>query len=235
MAASHDGNLGSVDSGMNATTASFTAGQAVSVGDVIIVTIMCSNTTPTFTVADDASGGGAANVYTEVLRQNGQDPQIYLFKCDVTRALTTADSITSTASAKTQWGMTAEDFSGLTTTEDGVNSGSGSSTTPSSGSITPANAVDVVLGIVGWSDDASVKTEDTDTAGGAGWTTLTNVVSGGAEGEPAYKITTSAVSQTYDPTLADSRRWCCGIAAFEEDAGGGGGTILPFMMAYHGG
>ena len=129
----------------------------------------------------------------------------------ITTALTSGQSITVAHTAENGYSG-ADEFSGV---GDYDTSAGQLQTTasPTSTSITPAN-VGLVIGNVSH-DDANgyPYTEDADSVGGDTWHSLTYIEDriGGA-----YKITTSAVSQTYDPTLNGSDNVSTHIASWDE-------------------
>ncbi len=222
MAIAHEGNIGSARDSMGTTVAVTVPAGGVPNTSHLIVSCLSDDPDATFTVADDATGG--SNTYTAVVSDNSQDPVLYVFKCDVTNALAQNDVITATCSDKGGIVIHVEEFSGLTSTEDGTNVGTGTSTTPSSGAISPTNAANLIHGTLNLLSDAATVTEDTDTDGGSGWTTASPFTTQQIL-HPAYKITTSAVSQTYNPTLSGVDTWACSIIALEEAGGGATGHV----------
>ena len=84
------------------------------------------------------------------------------------------------------------------------------------------NAANLVIGVVGAEDDVAFSSEDADTDGGSGWTSLTRIDSSGPDDNirgHAFKVTTTAVSQTYNPTMSGGGDpWTCSISSFESDA-----------------
>jgi hypothetical protein len=144
----------------------------------------------------------------------------------LTTALQAGDTITLTWANGAQGAMaiSTTEFSGVSVTEnvpEGATSNTGGSTTPSV-SVTPTDAAALVFsnlriqGPVGGS-----YTEDGDSAGGDTWHTFPAVgttggsASSNASCKGAYKITTSAVAQTHNPTIA-SRPWHFRLYALEE-------------------
>ena len=182
------------------------------------------------TVSSITDTGG--NAYAQVVSNNaGTNRAAYLWRASITTGLASGNTIVLSFSAKEAWHASAEEFSGLSATVDGTpSSAEGSSTTPSVAT-TPTNAIDVVVSDLFINSGAADSfTEDTDTTGGAAWTSLTLVGASHAL-RGAWKITTSATTQTYDPTLGTTRGWVDLIAAYQETAGGGATpTKSPFRF-----
>jgi hypothetical protein len=173
------------------------------------------------TCADSKGNTYAINTPTSA----GQNPCV-IFVATLTTALVSGDTITWTLPSNTTTGAcicTAE-FSGGTTTADvtGINKANNSTTTtPTVGPITPGTATALVIGVVGANGPTPTDTftEDTDSDGGDTWHSLTRTGTsgGGATSNvtlnSAYKITTSAVAQTYNPVLGTSRVYSAAIGA----------------------
>lgn len=151
--------------------------------------------------------------------------------------LQSGDTITVTwASAATCRAVVTAEFAGVGSTEDVASvSATGNSGTPSSGAMTPASAATLLIG--GWvynRPSGDTFTEDTDNDGGDTWHTVPKTgTTGGAAASNitsgiAYKITTSAVSQTYNPTN-NSGTWAADLLAFQ--ASGGAPPPTPKNLA----
>lgn len=193
------------------------AGHAV--GNLVLVYVGGRDGAPETPTCADSRG----NTYTLIHGHLGSNSTGSVFASVLTTALVDADTITATfATTHDASSINTVEFSGATTTEDVASAGAnGSSTTPSSGAITPIEAEVLLPGccfVVGPTSDAF--TEDADTDGGAGWTSLPRVGQAAANNtlNSAFKITTSAVAQTYNPTLGTSRAWNCSISALESSA-----------------
>lgn len=159
------------------------------------------------------------NTYAEVQTTNATTNGAMVWRSLLGTALQSGDTITVSFSSKQPWRVSVNEYSVVATTEDGKDGSQGSSTTPSV-SITPANATNLVVTCLLVEDGASDGfTEDGDSAGGGTWNTLTSVTAGDTILRGAYKITTSATTQTYDPTLGTSRPWTNIIAALQASAG----------------
>lgn len=110
--------------------------------------------------------------------------------------------------------VVAKEFSGVSDTQDvtGASTLTSTANTTPSATITPVSPETLVLGAVGTNGPSGdTLTEDTDTTGGAGWTALRVGSTGGGATSNAtlnfvHKITTSATTQTYNPTIT-SRLW----------------------------
>ncbi len=95
-------------------------------------------------------------------------------------------------------------------------------TTPSSGPATPVGVSDVLLlGVVGVKGStADGFTEDSDSAGGVAWQSLTRCGNTGITLNAAYKVLRwrgyagNMDSQTYNPTLGTARAWVCHLESY---------------------
>lgn len=212
-------NVGTATAG-NATTNAITVpAGGVAAGNVVILHSDRGSSGVTISVADSKG-----NTYTVLATQNAGQPSTSVAIGIITNALVSGDTITTTFSSKGTNGSTANEYSGITNTSDGTNTNAtGVSTTPSI-SITPSNATDLIVAQVDVnSGSADTYTEDSDSTGGDTWHSLTTLTDGSNHKlHPAYKITTSAAAQTYNPTLGTSRTWNTVIAAKQDDTAGGG-------------
>ena len=225
MAAAFVKNIGSgsVDNG-TVVTITVPAGGAAA-GNVLIVRAGRPDTAASITsIADTQS-----NTYADVQTTGTTGNSAMLWRSLLGTALVSGDTITITFSGGMgQRAAVVDEFSGLTTTEDGKTGAQGTSTTPSA-AITPANAADVVatcLYVEAGSGDSF--TEDADSDGGDSWHGLTTVTQSTNIVRGAYKITTSATTQTYDPTLGTSRAWTDIIVALQESGGAPAAASRPF-------
>jgi hypothetical protein len=237
MAIAHVRHVGSSSAkGTIGTSASITVPAAgCALGNVVIVRIALGDDANSPSVVDDRG-----NTYTAIHSSASiADMEAHLFASKLTTALVSGDTIdVSWTTEAGRRALAAEEFSGLEITEIATSAGAeGSGTTPSSGaSGTPSAAVGLGFGMVavrGPTGDAF--TEDADTTGGTAWTSLTRVgTSGGsattnAVNNAAYKVTTSAAAQTYNPTI-DSRGWNAVVAVLQETSTGGA-TATPAVAA----
>lgn len=208
MAVAFVANIGSVSQGGGgATTLTITVPAAgVALNHQIVVRLVIGSATALTSVTD--TGG---NSYAVKVGPTDNSVRCWILMANAATALVSGNTIVASFPAKITGVMVADEFSGATTTADGTNSGTGSSTTPSSGAITPAGATDLIVGLVGGPSSMGTYTEDSDNAGGDTWHSLTIT---GVQRGAAYKITTSAVSQTYNPTYTTSNAWADQIAAF---------------------
>lgn len=175
----------------------------------VTVSSVADTRTNTWTLIEPGQGGN--RVYASVL----------------TTALVSGDTITVTFSAApAEVVLISKEFSSVTTTEDvaSAEASFASNANPTVGPITPVSAETLVIGWISvGTTTAETFTEDADTAGGAGWTGLLVGTSGGGaasniKGNLAHKITSSAASQTYNPTLSAAREcWLC-LASLQKAA-----------------
>lgn len=208
-------HLGVVDNSNSTTSVITIPAGGVAIGNKVLIRGVRGASGVTVSSVADTTG---TNVYAEVVRQNAANPSVFLWVGTIAAALVSGNTITMTYSSKGGNGAAADEFSGLTVTADGTNSATGSSTTPST-NITPANAADLVYGAVAIvAGGADSFTEDADTDAGDSWHGLTpaTYTSGNNSLRGAYKITTSAATDTYNPTLGTSRAWAEILAALQE-------------------
>lgn len=168
----------------------------------------------------------------------GGSSRRYMWGSVLTTALVAGDTITVTASTSTMAisGITSAEFSGVSLTEDIASTAAAgsSATSPSIGPVTPPSAAVLILcplWLLGPTSDTF--TQDTDTNGGSwasgpvGGTTGGSATSNGTT-RLAYKITTSSVAQTYNPTLGTLRRWDVFFVALQPTAVAGQNfTLTP--------
>ena len=198
-------HVGSGTSSMATTTAVTVPAAGVASGTFCSLRIDL-NVRGTTTVADTQG-----NTWTERQQQDyGSASRVHVFDCAVGTTLASGNAITATHS-KGDGASAVDQWSGVGAFVIDA-SATGTSTTPSSGAIT-TGADSLVLGVV--ADAGAVRTEDADSDGGASWTTLTAVAD---ELYAAYKIPTSGVSQTYNPTLDTSVAWAAVIAEWAATA-----------------
>lgn len=195
---------------VSSTTAVITVpAGGVAVGDLIVVRVAVTYTS--ITGIADTKG----NTYATFASANTQGTWV----CIVKVPLVSGDTITVTFGTSGSRVVAADQFSGLAApaTKDVASAtATGTSTTPSI-SITPARAEVLMfahLEVEGGTADTF--TQDSDNSGGDTWHTLTRAQSGTSRTtNAAYKITTSAVAQTYNPTLGTSRTWSISLSAIQ--------------------
>lgn len=199
-------------------------------GNLVVVAVGYSaNQTSTTTAVSDSRG----NTYTLIEEvPTATSGLCALWVSVLTTALQAGDSITVTITGGgtptfVKSAVTSAEFSGASSTEDvaSAQGRSASTTTPSAGPITPPSAATLVIGAVGpFGPTGDTFTQDSDTAGGVGWTAgATGGTTGGSAATNitvrlAYKITTSSASQTYNPTLGTARECGWVIAALQQAA-----------------
>jgi hypothetical protein len=208
-------HLGSVSINMGTSgTISVPAG-GVAVGDLIVVR-GTNDSDPTIALSD-----ARGNTYTT--RYEVTSNQYHaVATCVVTTALLQSDLITITVS-KCNGQYLADQFTGQGTYETGTNA-TGAGTSASAGPVTPA-AAGLIVGVLGLTGDGGTLTYDSDNAGGDTWHTLTEYASGGRSSMAQYKITTSAVSQTWNMSWANSKEWAIAALFWPAAATGGTGTF----------
>lgn len=192
--------------------------------------LLCTGVGITFTCTDSKG-----NTYTLLeVASDGGTVRSLQFASVLGTALVSGDTVTitaSTANAITSYAMRAEEFSGVSVTEDVASVQAGAvSGTVSVGPITPPSAAALVLAqvmILGLPTDS--WTGDSDTNGGSAWVERPVVGTTGGTGSTnrtnrlAYKITTSSAAQTFDSTIF-SRNWRASLVALQETASGGSDT-----------
>lgn len=187
--------------------------------NVVVLYISCGSSSVTISSCTDSRG----NTYAELIRHTGNNPNTFIWKATAATALQSGDTITVNLSAQKSVDVLAVEFDTATVTADGTNSATGTSTTPSA-AITQTQAADILLAAVSVYTTSGTFTEDADNTGGDTWHGLTAYTyphtGGGVTNAAyrAYKITTSAVAQTYDPTLSDSLLWVEVIGAIKGSA-----------------
>lgn len=141
----------------------------------------------------------------------------------LTTALLAGDTITVAFSGTpNRIGISCLEFSGASVIEDvaSTNAFSATATSPSVGPITPASAVTLIIGGIS-EHGTTTLTEDSDSAGGDTWHSgpTGGTTGGSATGNivvrASYKITTSAVAQTFNPTPGTLRNWAAFIASLQ--------------------
>lgn len=204
-----------------AQTSSMSSSLAVTVpaggcatGNLIIVRANRFDATTSISSVSDSRSG--SNVYSLVRGTNvGAFGRQEVWGCFLVVALQSGDTISVDFGSKGVCGICVDEFSGITSTTDGSNSGTSTSSTGASGSISPSNATDLIYG----STEAYnvTITQDADTNGGASWVDLTGMSSGSYIDDAAYKLTTSAATQEYNPSYSGSNTWGAIIAAWKDD------------------
>ncbi len=189
-------------------------------GNLVVVGYSSQDLGPSPTVITDSRG----NSYQRHSQSPTATAATAVGGSVLTTALQAGDTITVTfTSTPTEAVVITREFSGATFTKDVDPGGaSGSSATPTV-SVTPVSAVTLLVAMLrtqGPSGDSF--TEDADAAGGAGWTGLRVGSTGGGAtsnitGNLAHKITTSAVAQTYDPSIT-SRAWRTNLTSLQAQA-----------------
>jgi len=214
MAAAFVKNVGSAVT-TNDTSHQITVPAAgVALGNLLEVAI-CINGYDDISSMTDTQG----NTYTAwALRDNG-NYDVIIYRCIVSTALVSGNTITATTGMMHNSSMSVEEFSEVSSTEDTETSGAGSSSSPSSGSASMTNATNLVVGVVGGEVALAFSSEDSDTNGGDSWHSLTRVeVTNQVLNGHAYKFTTSATGQTYNPTMTGTGNWTAVICSLNYTA-----------------
>lgn len=207
-------NVGS-GTGTGTTTVVTVPAAGVAIGNMLVVRGYQASSSAVVSSVVDTQG----NTYSEWVAKSGTGDWIAAWKCAVTTALVSGNTITITWSVKGDSSLVVEEFSGVANTEDGETIATGTSTTPSA-TLTTTNAANLLVGHVGINNGSPDGfTEDADSDGGSTWVTLTSATSGSDNiSRGAYKITTSAVANTYNPTLGTSRTWFEQLGSLKETA-----------------
>lgn len=152
------------------------------------------------------------NTYTSITTNTGKAAGIAIFVSTLATALQAGDTITVTivGSTWTKVAMGGTEFTGLSLTGGTVaqSAAFGSTTTPVSGNFTPTAPNDLMVAAF-FSDGPSSEgwNSDADSAGGASWGSSAGAgTTGGSAASniyfhPCWKITVSAASQQFDPTI----------------------------------
>jgi hypothetical protein len=220
-------NVGSASISM-ATTGTVTVPVGgVALGNLLVVRTVV-DTSGQASYADSRS-----NTYTRRIDNESSTGEFaHLASSVLTTALVSGDTITVTVPKSTGL-VVVDEFSGVGTFDAIGTTGTGSSTTPS-GSLSPGVA-GLLLAAVYSDTLVSVSVEDADNAGGDTWHALTLSGSASRTTLAAYKITTSAVAQTYDPTLNVTGPWADTLlswgAASTGPSGIGAVTLQPAAVS----
>lgn len=210
--------IGSTANGTPGTTTVVTAVQACPAGEVMVAGIACDNAgtsgaAPVVTIADSKG-----NVWTQagsILNDPGlvnEGVVTYLWTCKPTNAIAVSDTITVTWSVSvTAKVVQVIRLHGLRLVPIAVMTNTGTSTAPTVGPITPELVGQLVIGMVGVEGPtADAFTADADTTGGS-WVAFFRTGTGAADTgitlNWSSKVLSSAVAQTFNPTLGTSRDW----------------------------
>jgi hypothetical protein len=188
----------------NVTTATLTIpASGVALGNTIALRWK-TGTDETVSSIVDTQG----NTYTVWVAEYLVSDEMVEYRCNVGTALVSGNTIVVTFSNKADCMIVADEFSGVSTTEDAEDTGkTGTSTTPSASAVIANADTLCVASLLVIAGSADSFTEDADATGGASWNSMTTVVRAPDILRGAYKIATSAATQTYNPTLGTSREW----------------------------
>lgn len=153
------------------------------------------------------------NTYTSRIVDYGQSQSyLYVLECHVTTALLANDTISwSQTSAAGQ--LAVDEFSGVGAYQDQLAAYSGTGP-PSVGPFSGYSANGLLLAVHVYWNTQSLSAEDSDTLGGAAWSTLTDTGLNFA----AYKLPASVEAQTYAPTMSDmTSQWTAAILSWSPD------------------
>jgi hypothetical protein len=207
-------NVGSVNSS-NKTTVTVTVPAAgCAVGNLLVFRIQRAATDADPTVTDTH-----ANTWTKLASYVTASPTNVVFYCVLAQAMVSSDTIVATFAAMSNRVGVVDEWSGVATSpvEGTPGNTHGTSTTPSA-STTQTSAACLIYGSVHVAGPITdTYTEDADSTGGDTWHALTRVEYSGSNDKTsnaAYKITTSATAQTYDPTIT-SNPWAEILGAFK--------------------
>lgn len=232
MAISFVKNVGGNTASNSKTVAVTVPAAGVALGDLLVVRAGQDSNDASQSLTSIADT--KLNTYAELVAPVtfGSNRWAYIWYASVGTALVSGNTITVTFLNKGNIHCVIDQFSGLTTTKDGTNSASGSSTTPST-NITPTQAADLVVShLMILSGEADSFTEDTDSDAGDTWHGLTTQTGTGGVNisRGAYKITISAATDTYNPSLGTSRAWAVLLAGIQGTDQPSTETI-PYLVA----
>ena len=207
-------NVGTAACGNTSNVITVPAG-GVAAGNTLVVRVTLRAGSPgTGTVSVADSKGNTYTVDKDITNAN---IRLVILSANVATALVSGDTITASHPPvnPSATGLVATEFSGIVATNrvDVSASATGSSLTPSV-SVTTTNAKDLVYGAI------VVLNQPTVTEA-SGWTLDTNLSTGcgGSGGNSinhgAYKITSAAGGQTYNPTLSGANAWVDEIVAYK--------------------
>lgn len=215
-------NIGSNGQPNGSTVVITVPAAGVALGNVILARTGRASTEKPTGVAD--TGG---NTYTQLVSYNAISPNIVIWIASVTTALVSGNTITATYSTMGTFAMVADEFSGVTITADQSNTAHNTSTTPSV-AITPGALGLLIAAMVVNSGGPDTYTEDTDTDNGDSWHTLTRYNDGSNHAHHgAYKITTVAGLNTWNPSLGTSRTWSQILAGLTDATPASGNVSFP--------
>lgn len=211
---------------LSANPGSGTWGSALTVGNVIVLTIVNDSGTSNYITSVTSANATWTRVSSQVDGQ-GSDTEIWWGL--VTASTTAAFTIGYSLAGSTRIVWCAQEFSGLDTAApfDKVSTvASGTSTTPLSGSTgTLAQADSLIVGHVAWVTGTSTL------AAGSGYSgAITNgaAATSARFGGQEYKTVAATTAQTADFVLGTSRPWGC-IASVWKAAAAGGPSTRPVV------
>ncbi len=208
---------GDVTSG---STLTITLGSASTSGNLLL----CAFNAYKATVSSVVDSAG--NNWTQDWYQVHTSPNVYGYHLPTASNTGGITSVTITVSAAGAIAGSVDEWSGVTSTEDGTPpSANGYSTAPSSGSLTTANASDLLWGAIG----ADVGTVS---AVGTGWTSEGNVTTFNVNVTVCYQVVSATGTYSLSGTLSATDDWGCGFVAFE--ASGTGPVQHTFSTSFAG-
>ncbi|MBP7735967.1 MAG: hypothetical protein KA369_08345 [Spirochaetes bacterium] len=196
--------------GAGTSTTALAFGSAVTAGNLIVVVLQrwreASGTLAAATISD-----GAGNTWYKDAESINTRDGVTIWHCYANSSV--AMSITAAFSDSAYWCISAYEVSGiaagLTAGASGNNTGSGSSTSPSAGAVSPSGTCFYIGGV---EFDAAVTCTEA-----SGWTL-------GGEDESwtyaagAVEYRTGSGSQTASWTLGTSSKWAAAVVAYAEAA-----------------
>jgi len=200
-------NIGTAQ-GTTATVVITTSATA-NVGDLILVATVMNG------MGASAVIDSAGNTYTQ--DKTGTNSVILrVWRTIVTTQLVSGGTITITGSLGFQLTTTASLTTGITSPPLDVagTAATGTSATPS-GSVTTLNAVDLIIGVVGYGSSATL------TPVGAPWTELTGNEVSSANVHWAYQIVAATSTYTYNPVISSGVNWVDYVLSYKATASGG--------------
>jgi len=192
-------------------------------GNLCIVAFASDDAAGTFSIADDQG-----NTWREVYNiLNPGNVRSILWASILTATIT--GSITVTHPTLTARAFTTAEFSGVaSSTEDVESDGTGTGSTTSTGSVTPSENNELVIGVCGWEGPIS----DEDFTQPTGFTIINQwgTTGGGAASNitviAGYEIQTTATARSYPKTLFNSRDYANIIATFKQATAAAPGPVF---------
>lgn len=220
-----------VQQGSSSTGSSIAAafGSNVGAGNYVVVRARWSQTTstpPTITISDSLGNSYSAGGTVTIQSTGGDYSTTVLAYAKI--GSSGACTVTASGPSVQRRDIDIFEVSGLAATSplDGSNNASGTSTAPSSGSIT-TTAAGFVIGAIQSSYGYGSYTQP-----GSPWTAA-SLATIWDYGTVAYQCTSGAGTYTATASIDSSRAWVGCVLALKDAAGGGGGGNAPRAHYYN--